>query len=454
MPTTCCPFIQPDGVPCAAHPLPNSAFCLFHDPDHQQAQAEARSKGGATPRRRTRRFPRLLDHVHVAELLGELFIEALNQTDVSDTKRLQTLTNLSRALLKAVGTPPTFLIHSDRREPDPAAGHLLRLYHSESSDLETPLPAPPPDAPDPAPPLTPTPNPQPPTPECLNAGSQDPALPRARMPELRNDRACLPGEPSLEIGDYDAWWGAVFFCAPDPVPAPLPTPIPSPAPPDPTPHPLGAVPAAPGTPPLVGEGLGERSAEQVREHAMNRARTGFPATEVLQDPRAAAPWSADPDALPCAPAGHGTAEPPLEPLNPRTPVHLTPEQALNRARTGPSSTEKYWDRLLAALSPPPADQPAPDAVPPTPAVATDHAASPNRLNARTPEPLNPEQAGNRPGTGLPGTPASQSGEPGAGDPTITADAPAPPGGSSLAEPSSRPRAGWLAHSPRPTRAVT
>src|SRR5712691_8812837 len=128
MSDTCCPFIKPDGAPCAAHPLPNSDFCLFHDPAHQQALAESRSKGGSTPRRRTRRFPRLLDHVHVAELLGELFIEALNHTDVTDTKRLQTLTHLSRVLLTAVGTPPTFLLHSDRREPSPAAGHLLRVY--------------------------------------------------------------------------------------------------------------------------------------------------------------------------------------------------------------------------------------------------------------------------------------------------------------------------------------
>src|SRR5229473_1106281 len=101
----CCPFTKPNGEPCAAHPLPISDFCLFHDPAHQQALAESRSKGGSTPRRRLRRFPRLLDHVHVAELLGELFIDALNHTDVTDTKRLQTLTNMSRALLKAVGTP-------------------------------------------------------------------------------------------------------------------------------------------------------------------------------------------------------------------------------------------------------------------------------------------------------------------------------------------------------------
>ena len=113
MSATCCPFIKPDGAPCAARPLPNSSFCLFHDPAHQQALAESRSKGGSTPRRRLRRFPRLLDHVHVAELLGELFIDSLNNPDAIDTKRLQALTALSRALLKAVVHDPALLIWLD-----------------------------------------------------------------------------------------------------------------------------------------------------------------------------------------------------------------------------------------------------------------------------------------------------------------------------------------------------
>src|SRR5438094_6147107 len=144
MSDTCCPFIKPDGAPCAAHPLPSSAFCLFPDPDHQQALAESRSKGGCTPCRRLRRFPRLLDHVHVAELLGELFIDSLNNPDAIDTKRIQALTALSCALLKAVGTPPTFLVHSDRREPSPAAGHLLRVYPPLTPEVEALLAAEPP----------------------------------------------------------------------------------------------------------------------------------------------------------------------------------------------------------------------------------------------------------------------------------------------------------------------
>src|SRR5438093_10372081 len=140
----CCAFTKPDGSPCAARPLPGRPFCLFHDPDQAARLAEARSKGGSTPRRRLRRFPRLLDHVHVAELLGELFVDSLNNPDAIDTKRLQALTALSRALLKAVGTPPTFLVHSDRREPHPAAGHLLRVYPPLTPEVEARLEAQPP----------------------------------------------------------------------------------------------------------------------------------------------------------------------------------------------------------------------------------------------------------------------------------------------------------------------
>ena len=136
MSETRCACTKPDGDPCAARALPNSAFCLFHDPAHAQTLAQSRSKGGAAPRRRLRRFPRLLDHVHVAELLGELFIDALNDPEAIDTHRLQALTALSRVLLKAVGTPPTFLVPSDRREPAPAAGHLLRVYPPLSPAVE------------------------------------------------------------------------------------------------------------------------------------------------------------------------------------------------------------------------------------------------------------------------------------------------------------------------------
>src|SRR5580693_8652310 len=96
MPDACCAFIKPDGDLCAAHLLPDRPFCLFHDHEQAARLADARSKGGAAPR--CRRFPRLLAPMHVAEL----FVDALNQTDASDTRRLHALTGISRVLLKDV----------------------------------------------------------------------------------------------------------------------------------------------------------------------------------------------------------------------------------------------------------------------------------------------------------------------------------------------------------------
>ena len=191
MPTPCCPFIKPDGTPCAARPLPDSDFCLFHDPAQAEAQAHhARRKGGAAPRRRCRRFPRLLDHLHVAELLGELFVDALNQTDASDTKRLQALTGLSRALLLAVGTAPTFLVHRDRSEPPSEFAHLRRLY-----------PLVPPE-------------------EAASADSTPPVLPdpehlNTRTPERLHHQSQPREYECIALGDGDAWNAAASFLLPD-----------------------------------------------------------------------------------------------------------------------------------------------------------------------------------------------------------------------------------------------
>src|SRR5438093_740673 len=179
MSTTCCAYTKPNGDPCAARPLPGRDFCLFHDPAHAQTLAQSRSQGGSTPRRRLRRFPRLLDHVHVAELLGELFIDALNDPEAIDTKRLQALTALSRVLLKAVGTPPTFLVHSDRREPSPAAGHLLRVYPPLTLEVEALLAAEPP----------------------ADADTQPPPPAGSPLQEL----------DTVDAGDGDAWYAAASF---------------------------------------------------------------------------------------------------------------------------------------------------------------------------------------------------------------------------------------------------
>jgi hypothetical protein len=138
-----CAATTRDGAPCHAHPVPGSDFCPFHHPDNAAAVAEGRSKGGAAPRR-VRRVPLVLDHVHVAALMSELLVEAVNHPEAVDPKRLHAVTNLSRALLKAVGVPQgSYYMHFDRRETPAEFPHLRRLLPTPE-----PLPA---DLPEPAP---------------------------------------------------------------------------------------------------------------------------------------------------------------------------------------------------------------------------------------------------------------------------------------------------------------
>src|SRR5436309_11042625 len=126
MSDTCCPATTATGQPCRAHPRPGRPFCALHDPELAETIAEGRSKGGATPRRPSRRLPPILDHLHVAQLLSELLVDAVNETDPSNPRQLQAVTALSRALLKAVGVPSTYAVHGDRSEPSDTSDHLLR----------------------------------------------------------------------------------------------------------------------------------------------------------------------------------------------------------------------------------------------------------------------------------------------------------------------------------------
>src|SRR6266571_3905469 len=144
MSDTCCTFAKPEGTPCAARPLPGSAFCLFHDPDHQQALAQSGRKGASQPRGHPGPFPRVL--------------------------------------LTAAGTPPTFLIHENRREPSPAAGHLLRVYPPLAPEVEALLAAePPPDS-----------------------GTQPPSPDGSPLQELS----------AVDAGDGAAWYRAAEFLPP------------------------------------------------------------------------------------------------------------------------------------------------------------------------------------------------------------------------------------------------
>src|SRR5439155_851779 len=135
MSDTCCTALTATGQPCRAHPRPGRPFCALHDPELAGAIAEGRSKGGAAPRRRVRRLPPILDHLHVAQLLSELLVDAVNATDPGNPRQLQAVTGLSRVLLKAVGVPNTYALHQDRSELSPESDHLLRLYTPLGADI-------------------------------------------------------------------------------------------------------------------------------------------------------------------------------------------------------------------------------------------------------------------------------------------------------------------------------
>ncbi len=207
MPEPCCAFTKQDGTPCAARPLPGRPFCLFHDPDQTDRLTEARRKGGATPRRRLRRYPRLLDRYHIAELLSELFMTAVNAPDSVDSKNLQAITNLARTLLKAVGAPgDKYLEHNPRTEPDAASDHLLRVYPLLPPDVEALLAAEQPapelaSAPSHPPSAAATPPEEPHTPAPYTP-SPDPSDPPDHLPLPQDDEQapnrCGTGDPDTD----------------------------------------------------------------------------------------------------------------------------------------------------------------------------------------------------------------------------------------------------------------
>jgi hypothetical protein len=304
MSEACCTFLKPDGAPCAARPLPGRPFCLFHDPDQADRLAEARSKGGSTPRRRLRRFPRLLDHYQIAELLGELFMASINEPEFVDCKRLQAITNLARTLLRAVGTPShEYLEHSKRSEPAATTDHLLRIYPPLSPDVEALLEAELSAAPD-LPSSPPTAAPTPP-----------------EEPHFHTPPACPP--------------------SPDP-----------------------SEPSGPSEPPPIAPDT-ERDSQQDNEQVTNRCGTDDPATEADHNlpPNTRAPEHLNTE-LPTP----STAPRPLsaetpERLHARTPARPNAEQVPNRTGTGPSAMDNLAPDCPPAENPLPSTQ-SPRAEPP------------------------------------------------------------------------------------------
>src|SRR5437773_2601806 len=96
----CCLATTRTGRPCAARPLPGRDCCLFPAPPRHPPPPASRSKGATPPPPRTRRYPLLLDYKHVAELLSDFFVDALNDPAAADPQRLRALTGLAAVLLK------------------------------------------------------------------------------------------------------------------------------------------------------------------------------------------------------------------------------------------------------------------------------------------------------------------------------------------------------------------
>ena len=146
----------------------------------------------STPPARFRRYPRLLDSTHVAELLGELFIDALNDSEAIDTKRLQALTHLAQLLLKAIGGPkePSLCQPTPAESPS-AEDYLVRVYPPLPPEVETFLAAAPTAA-------TAADLPKPPNPDPVHAeqaGNRD----STGLPGTKPSNGSLPADPHNRI---------------------------------------------------------------------------------------------------------------------------------------------------------------------------------------------------------------------------------------------------------------
>jgi hypothetical protein len=137
-----CQATTQDGAPCRARVIDGATYCPFHHPDHAEAVAAGRRRGGSAPYHRARRLPAVLDHMHVAEFMSELLVDAMNDPDRADLRRLAALTSLSRVLLRAVGAPRRgFLFHADRVQTPAHVPHHVRLYPAPDPERQALLAA-------------------------------------------------------------------------------------------------------------------------------------------------------------------------------------------------------------------------------------------------------------------------------------------------------------------------
>ena len=95
-----CAFRFPDGRACGAAPLRDSAYCLFHDPEHAEAVAEARK----VVSQRRRKEATLATVYDLEDITSDAGIRRLAQIAVSDLLSLDNSLNKVRAMLYAIQT--------------------------------------------------------------------------------------------------------------------------------------------------------------------------------------------------------------------------------------------------------------------------------------------------------------------------------------------------------------
>jgi hypothetical protein len=93
-----CSAHRRDGQPCAAAPLPDSAYCFAHDPQRAEQRDQARRRGGANSAKVVRlrglmppRLVPIFDELEAA--LGEVHAGEL------DPKRAAAMAGLARAMV-------------------------------------------------------------------------------------------------------------------------------------------------------------------------------------------------------------------------------------------------------------------------------------------------------------------------------------------------------------------
>jgi hypothetical protein len=95
-----CAYQHPDGRQCRAAPLRDGLYCLFHDPDHADAVAEARKVAG----QRRRREVTVATLYDLPDVTSDEGTRRLMQIGVTDLLGLENFLNRVRVILYAVQT--------------------------------------------------------------------------------------------------------------------------------------------------------------------------------------------------------------------------------------------------------------------------------------------------------------------------------------------------------------